>query len=66
MIEKLITIRKANNDTCAELSRKMWKHKDFISRVESGRKAVTVEMLLDYSRLYKVPVNWMMGLEDDK
>lgn len=41
-------------------------HRPTISEIEAGRRKVSAEELADFARIYKVRIDWLVGVDDEK
>ncbi len=56
-------LRTANHLTQAQLAARLWAQKSIVSAYETGARQPSLEMLVQYSRVFQVSVDYLLGLD---
>lgn len=62
--ERLRLAREQAGLSQGQVARMLNMHRPTISEIEAGRRRVRAEELSEFSRIYEVPVEWLIGSED--
>lgn len=63
--QRLLEIRKQNQETQPDLARLLEISKSRISEMENGKNTTTIENLFKICEHYKVSADYLLGLSDD-
>lgn len=63
--EKLKKARELSGLSQAQVALKLHMQRPAISEIEAGRRKVSAEELVVFSKLYKVDSSWLLGENDD-